>query len=241
MDSRLTVGVKIDLEQIETRLSVDPDERPTVYVSQLLDESPNGQIIAAMPFQEGKLVPLSVGQKFNASFYSKSGLYCCKVEVTGRFKKGSVFLMELTQISILEKVQRRQYFRLDYNASMEYRVVDEEEQTLLESGTLVEEDALEIEWKKSIIMDISGGGIRFVAPTKEEKGSIIQVKFEMPVGTETEIFCLYAVVLRVEKKEKNSIFEHRIMFWQLNQTLREKLIRSIFEVQRKKRSNSSTR
>ena len=47
MDSRITVGDKIDLEKIETRLSVDPEKRPPVYVSQVLDDSQNGELLVA--------------------------------------------------------------------------------------------------------------------------------------------------------------------------------------------------
>lgn len=62
----------------------------------------------------------------------------------------------------------------------------------------------------------------------------------MDVNNETEEFCIYATVLRSEaNKNKSTLFEHRIMFWNLDQSVREKLIRAIFELQRKKRSLSS--
>ncbi|MDO5156932.1 MAG: flagellar brake domain-containing protein [Eubacteriales bacterium] len=240
MDTRLTIGDKIDLEVIETRLSVDPDKRPTVYVSQVLDESPNAEVLAAMPFLDGKLVPVAVGTKFNATIYSKTGLLRCEMEVTGRFKKGSFFMMELSQKTIFSKVQRRQYFRLECNIPLTYRVIDPQEQALIESSTPYDEDVIEKEWKKAVALDISGGGVRFASASSEEKGSLLQVKFDMPVGEEIEEFCLYAALLRSQQNpNKNTIYEHRVMFWKLDQTLREKLIRSIFEIQRKKRSNSN--
>ena len=240
MDSRITIGDKIDLEKIETRLSADPDKRPTVYISQVLDDSQNGNLLAAMPIQEGKVIPLAVGQRFYATFYAKSALLRCEVEVTGRYKKGSLFLIELTQLTGFEKVQRREFFRLECNMPMEYRLINEEERSLIESGTLYDEKEMNPQWKKGIILDISGGGMRFVSGFREKKGDLIQVQFEMLVGEEEEIFCLYATLLRSEQNQNNSsIYDQRIMFWKLNKTLREKLIRSIFEIQRRSRSKSS--
>jgi c-di-GMP-binding flagellar brake protein YcgR len=240
MDSRITIGDKIDLEKIETRLSVDPDKRPPVYVSQVLDDSDNGEILAAMPFQEGKVVPLSVGQKFHATFYSQSGLLRCEVEVTGRYKKGSLFLVELTQQSLYKKVQRREFFRLACNLPIEYRIVSDVEMKLIEEGTSYDEESMKPEWKKGVILDLSGGGIRFVSSYREEKDSFLQVRFEMPVEDEDEIFCLYATLLRCEQNRNNTtLYDQRVMFWRLDYTLREKVIRSIFEIQRKNRSKAT--
>lgn len=240
MDSRITIGDKIDLEKIETRLSVDPDKRPPVYVSQVMDDSEDGQVLAAMPLQEGRVIPLGVGQKFNATFYSKKGLLRCEMEVTARYKRGTLFLMELTQNTIFKKVQRREYFRLECNMPIEYRLISEEEKMLIETGTFYDEADMVPEWRSGVALDLSGGGIRFVSGFREERDAFVQVRFEMPVGEETEIFCLFATLLSIEKnRNNNTIYDHRIMFWRLNKTLREKVIRSIFEMQRRSRSKAT--
>jgi len=240
MDSRIVIGDKMDLEKIETRISVDPDKRPTIYASQVLDESPNGGILAAMPFQEGRVVPLAVGQKFHATFYTKTGLFRCEVEITARYKKDTLFLMELTQNTVFKKIQRREYYRLECNMPMEYRLIGDAEKKMIESGTAYEEEDMNPEWKNGVMLDLSGGGIRFVSAFREEKDAFVQVRFEMPVGEETEIFCLYATLLRSEKNPNNhSIYDQRAMFWRLDYSLREKIIRSIFEIQRRIRFKSS--
>lgn len=240
MDSRIVIGDKMDLEKIETRISVDPDKRPTIYASQVLDESPNGGILAAMPIQEGRVIPLAVGQKFHATFYTKTGLFRCEVEITARYKKDTLFLMELTQNTIFKKIQRREYYRLECNMPMEYRLIGDAEKKMIESGTAYEEEDMNPEWKNGVMLDLSGGGIRFVSAFREEKDAFIQARFEMPVGGETEIFCLYATLLRSEKNQNNhSIYDQRAMFWRLDYSLREKIIRSIFEMQRRIRFKSS--
>lgn len=236
MDNRLTIGDKMDLEKIDTRLSIDPDRR-SVYVSQIMDELADGDILAAMPIQEGKMIPLAVGEQFDVTFYSKSGLLRCVMEVTGRFKKESLYLMKLTQKTVCEKVQRREFFRIECHIPMEYRLIGEEEKKLIESGTLYDEGEMNPEWKNAVALDLSGGGIRFVSAYREEKDAFMQVRFEMPVGEEEEMFYLFATVLSsIQNQNNRGIYDQRVMFWKLNQTLREKIIRSIFEMQRKNRS-----
>lgn len=149
-------------------------------------------------------------------------------------------MMELSQRSIFDKVQRRQFFRLECNIPLQYRIIDPQEKQLLDSATPYDEDVIVKEWKKGVVLDISGGGIRFVSSDFEEKENLIQVKFDMSVGDEEEEFCLFATILRSEQnRNKSTIYEQRVMFWKLDQALREKMIRTIFELQRKKRSNET--
>ena len=46
MDSRIAIGDKLELQKIETRLSVNPDIASRTYVSRVLDESELGLALA---------------------------------------------------------------------------------------------------------------------------------------------------------------------------------------------------
>lgn len=237
MDSKISIGDKIELEKIETRLSVDPDKRPERYNSQVLDEAPNDRIYASMPVRSGTIVPLSVGQRFKATFFSNSGLQSCEVVVTGRYKKDGFFLVELEQKSVLEKVQRREFFRLEKRTPIKYRIIEGEELDVIRSGNAYFPDETSLVWKDAIMIDLSGGGIRFVSAYKEEKGSFVEVQFDIEHNEEVEIVYAYAELLRSERNPNNtSIYDHRIMFWKMDNGMREKIIHYIFGEQRKRRS-----
>lgn len=241
MDSRIVVGDKIDLIKIETRLSVDPDKKPVVYNSQVLDDARNGNLLISMPIQEGKVIPFSVGTKMNATFYSKSGLFQCEIQVVGRYKKGSLFLMEVEQMSILKKVQRREYFRLNCNKPIEYRIVNEQERNMLERGEPYSLEDIETDWKKGVMLDLSGGGIRFVSPNKEVKNSFLQVRFELDLTEDdVQVVYLFANLLRSEQHPNNaSIYDNRLEFWRLDRAMQEMIVRYIFEEQRRVRSKQN--
>ncbi len=237
MDNRISIGDKLELEKIDTRLSIDPDKRPEKYISQVLDESSGDRILAAMPVKGGSIVPLGVAQHFNATFFSKSGLIRCEVVITGRYKKDGFFLVELEQVTALKKVQRREFFRFECRRQFQYRIVDVEELEKIQAG--IEYDPMEFEpqWKNAVMLDLSGGGVRFVSSQPEQKGSFVEVQFDIEVDEQVEIVYAYAELLRSERNPNNhSIYDQRIMFWKLDKTVREKIIRYIFEQQRKKRS-----
>lgn len=237
MDNKISIGDKLELEKIETRLSVDPDKKPEKYNSQILDEAPNGRIYAAMPMRGGTVVPLSVGQRFKGTFYTNTGLQNCEVVVTGRYKKDGFFLVELEQTSALQKVQRREFYRYECRKPIKYRVIDGEELEMIRSGNAFFPEEAGIVWKEAIMLDLSGGGIRFVSAHKEEKGSFVEVQFDIEHNEEIEIVYAYAELLRSERNPNNtSIYDQRIMFWKMDNGMREKIIHYIFYEQRKRRS-----
>lgn len=237
MDNRITIGDKIELEKIDTRLSVDPDKTVERYVSQVLDEAPDDRILAAMPVRGGAVVPLGVGQRLKAIFYTSGGLIQCEVVVTGRYKKDSFFLVELEQVTTLQKIQRREFFRMECRKQFKYRIIEGEELEMLRSGNAYYEDEQDILWKDAVMLDLSGGGIRFVSAHKEEKGAFVEVQFDIEYNNQVEIIYAYADLLRSERNQNNhSIYNQRVMFWRMDNGLREKIIRYVFEQQRRKRS-----
>lgn len=237
MDNRISIGDKLELEKIETRLSVDPDKKPEKYSSQVLDEAPNDRMYVAMPMRGGTVIPLSVGQRFKTTFYANSGLMCCEVVITGRYRKDGFFLMEIELATPLEKVQRRQFFRLECRKPIKYRVVEAEEQEKLQAGEEYCVDDHGLVWKDAIMIDLSGGGIRFVSGYQETKGSFIEVQFDVEYNNKVEVLYVYAELLRSERNvNNNSIYDQRIMFWKMENSVREKVIQYIFTEQRKRRS-----
>lgn len=237
MDSRIAIGDKLELQKIETRLSVNPDIASQTYASQVIDESENGEYLVSMPLKEGKVVPFSVGQELYATFYSKSGLYRCQMEVTNRYKQGQFFTMEITQKTVLNRIQRREYYRFRYNRPIKYRILSEEEQKLIEQDAVYDWDEASMEWKDGVMIDLSGGGIQFVSGTQEEQDSHMQVCFEISENGKTKHIYAFAILLRSEKNQnKSTIYDHCLMFWKMNERTREQIIRFIFDEERKNRS-----
>ncbi len=240
MDSRISIGNKIELEKIESRLSIDPDRKSTIYVSQVLDEAPNDRIYAAMPMKGGTIVPLAVGDCFDATFYTNLGLHNCQVKITGRYRKGGFFLMELEMQSPLDKVQRRQFFRLESRKPIKYRIIEGEELEMIQAGNAFFPDENALQWKDAVMIDLSGGGIRFVSAYKEQKGSFIEVQFDIEYNEQVEVVYAYADLLRSERNPNNTtIYDQRIMFWKMDNGMREKIIHYIFSEQRKRRAQNN--
>lgn len=240
MNNKIMIGDKLELEKIETRLSASPDKEPTIYVSQVLDEAEDGDLFVSMPIQAGKVIPLNVGEEFYVSFYTKSGMLRCQAEVMGRYKKDSLFLLKIALVTELQKVQRREYYRLSCHMPIIYRIISDEERKLLEEDVPYDEEEMILDWQTGEILDLSGGGIRFITSAQLPKHTLLQVRFDISSGDEVEVMYVYARLLRAERNQNNSsIYDNRIKFWRMDRVTREKIVRFIFETQRKKRSKEA--
>lgn len=242
MNNKIGIGDKLELEKIDTGLLEASRKGPVIYVSQVLDEAPEGDLYVSMPIQGGKVIPLNVGEEFYATFYTKSGMLRCQVQVTGRYKKEALYLLKLAFMTELEKVQRREYYRLSCHLPLMYRIIGEEERKLLEDDVPYDEEEMVMDWQNGEILDLSGGGIRFVTPLQIPKHTLLQVRFDISLGESAEVMYAYAVLLRAERSPNNSaIYDSRIKFWRMDRVSREKIVRFIFETQRKKRSRETSK
>ena len=83
---------------------------------------------------------------------------------------------------------------------------------------------------KGVIVDISGGGLRFVSKKAYEKDQLVLLKFELPFGKETKTFSLASKVVLSGKVERQSTeYENRVQFLFIENTTREEIIKYIFE------------
>ena len=178
----ISIGNKIDLVMLDDIIRNEANKK--VYVSKIFDILPGNKLQIAMPIYEGKIVPLSVSDKYSACFYTDKGLLQCNVIVTSRYKDGHMFFLEVLILGQLEKVQRRQFYRYVCKLNAKIRVVSDEE---YETGKLdydvISED--DLEWNDAKFMDISGGGAKIIQRNFLEKNEVVKLKFVLSVAEYT--------------------------------------------------------
>lgn len=217
------------------------------YLSKVLEKDNDYEMKIAMPIQGGKIIPLSVGESFNACFYGSVGvMYECRINITDRYKEGNLFILEVEVVSQLKKVQRRNFYRYTCMLAMQYIILPEEELTdPLEKTEEKQEEIQEVKqqekqqgakvWKQAVVMDISGGGIRIASKVKEEEGIKIEIKLPLVNGEEKTVLFLKARIIRTVPSSKNGIYELRVEFIDILESDREVIIKYIFDMERKKR------
>ncbi len=226
----VVIGNKIELVSIEQVIKNEKNKK--VYVSKVYDILQDNILQVAMPIYEGKIVPLELGGKFTACFYTDRGLLQSNVIVSSRYKSGNLFYLEITLLSEPEKVQRREFYRHNCLIDAKIRVVSDDEFTTgqLEDITLTEDD---LSWKDAKILDLSGGGARIVQLDNMDRDEVIKLKFEASTPTDNFSFSLFARVLAcTQLANKAGLYELRMEFMKIKQEERDKIVKYIFDTER---------
>ncbi|MDE6874061.1 MAG: flagellar brake protein [Lachnospiraceae bacterium] len=218
----LSVGQKIELTRYTGKLKEISGAR--TFVSQLLDQKEEGNLVIAMPMEGGKMVVFDVGDRYNMFFYTPAGLYYCIAQVSARYRSGALFMLEMECASEIEKFQRRQFFRLNCIVDVKYRRADAEE--AMELGTII---------------DISGGGVRFNGGERYTAGDELFVEFFLTIGGKLEKFHMRVrVIASTPLPNRERLYENRVEFMDISEGDREAIVKYVFEEERRRRKRDSS-
>ncbi|MCH5259035.1 MAG: flagellar brake protein [Lachnospiraceae bacterium] len=232
-------GCRVDLQTIDRSNSGAGKEERKGYQSQVIDILSDDRVEISMPMEQSKLVLLPVDAEFDLYFYTSGGLYQCYARVVDRYKNNSLYVLVLDLISNLRKHQRREYYRFSCALEMNSRQLQEEEEAAMR-GDQGDSEALtpQLPLKSSVIVDISGGGLRFVANYAYEPQSMILCKYSLLIHGESKEYNLVGKVLSVRALEnRKDAYEHRVQYVNMNAAEREEIIKYIFDEERRTLKN----
>ncbi len=228
-------GDKIDIQEIARGMKDDGSENKTYY-STVYDILSEDTLEIMMPIEHNKLILLPVDVEYDMVFYGKSGLYQCTARIIDRYKSNNVYILVIELTSNLRKYQRRDFYRFSCALEMGARNLEEEELQALE-GLCPLELQPELPLKRSVIVDISGGGLRFVSEQKYEPESLIYCRYYLQRGREEKKYEIVGKVLSVKAVDnKLNTYEHRVQYYNLDVDTREEIVKYIFEEERKSRT-----
>lgn len=246
-----SVGDKLELVKINNQGNIINEAKRHVSVVYELEEA--DYVSIAIPIENSRLVLLEVGEFYLVTVYSKTGLFQCKAKVMKRYRIQSAYAAQIQIISDLEKQQRRQFFRLDIVQDMSFRILTKDEwdeiKKLYDSFTdksgiheTMEQLKTKImySWQEGVMVDISGGGMKFNSKETSKENEIIQVKFLLGTESGPKKFLLNArVVSCSEAKNLSEIYTKRVVFLKMSRDEREAIVRYIFEEERKRRNKEN--
>ena len=229
-------GDKLELRKVE-RVQENGDEAfyRKVYHSKVCEILSEDRMEITMPIEKGKLLLLQVDSEYDLYFYTENGLYQCFARVVDRYKSNNVYIILVELTSNLRKQQRREYYRFSCALEMDTRKLSEAElQNALHSERSVKSQTEKL--NKGVIVDISGGGLRFIVEQKYDVDSLVVCVYRLLIEGQHKEYNLVGKVLSVKELEnRQGVFEHRVQYVNINTEEQEEIIRYIFQEERKHR------
>ncbi|MCR5670969.1 MAG: flagellar brake protein [Butyrivibrio sp.] len=235
----ISPGNRVELKATG-KIWMDEDIRTKhIYMTKVMDVTSDDRIEVLMPFEKGKIVLLPVDGEYSLCFYSNKGLFQCFAKIVDRYRSDNMYILVLDLTSELSKLQRREYYRFSCALELKSRQCSKEELEAFEKNRryLVDPGS---NLQKSVVVDISGGGLRFVANFHYEEGSTIYCSYRLPGNVNDKDYEMICNVLKVQELESRpGLFEHRIQYVYIDETSREDIIHFIFEEERKIRKKQT--
>ncbi len=240
MEGNTTIipGDKIEIRVLQELVQhKEGADLPKVYLSSVMDVLSETEYEVMMPIREGKMYLLPIDVRFDFLFMSNGGLYHAIGIVRERYKRDKLFILKIELTTNITKVQRREFYRMSCTLDFQFVEIEPEvanlpttEQILVQ---IAENDMFYSNFSGTIL-DISGGGIRFVSDIVVEEKQYILCEIDLTCGGETKKVRLVGQILASRKLENaDGIREYRVKFLIKDNKVREELIHYIFEEERR--------
>lgn len=235
LDNFLKPGQRIDIKAVKRAKNTDEETVEKVYSSRIYDFVSDDTLEILMPMEQTKLILLPVDGEYQTYFYTDNGLYECTVRIVDRYKSNNAYLLQVELQTNLTKCQRRDFYRYNCALDMEIRELTDEEKRAHQNGEIYRTPP-GLPFRKCVIVDISGGGLRFVTDGVYNKDSMVYCKYDLIVRGELKSYENICKVLSVKEiTNRRGEYEHRVQFVNLDNENREEIIQYIFEEERKNR------
>ncbi|MGL4774121.1 MAG: flagellar brake protein [Clostridium sp.] len=169
-----------------------------------------------IPVSNGVYLPLQNGEEVNFFYYVDNG-GCFKFDgkVIEKLIENNMHLYKISNPYNVKKIQRRSFVRVDTIEQTYYRVIKEDNDG---------------KWNKGLVVDLSGGGLRFKIKDEVNLSDIVEINLiindeKLPVKGE---------IVRIDRTEDKE-FMCGINFIDLRERERDKIISKVFQLMRKQR------
>lgn len=201
---KLIPGLSVDLQVLDGEYKGQHKTR--------VDEVGQKRISIFAPRHQREVLPLREGTQVEIVFWDDVASYTMESVIVQRIAVPvPIFVLECSDD--IRRVQRRNYVRVAAFFSVAFQVVEKTGLSDLKLG---------------IMLDLSGGGMRFQTKEKLEKETIMYTYLELPSGK----LGVPARVCRVEPIEGTKKFSVSVDFYQISERDRDRVIRCVFDIQR---------
>lgn len=232
-------GDRIELRTVEKSFPIKNellDNVTKTYMSQIHGFLSEERMEIVMPMEGTKLILLPVDAVYDMYLTTNTGLYQCFIKIVDRYKSNNVYILVAEMISNLRKYQRRDYYRFTCALEMQSRELTEEEIEKMDTQQSV--TFADLPMKHSVIVDISGGGLRFLSNQEYEPGTKLYITYSLNIKEKTKTYRVVGNILASKPSEyRKGVYEYRVQYVNMTNDDREELIKYIFEEERKHRNH----
>lgn len=206
--------------KVNDRIEVVNNDKP--YKALIMDVQDDFLQIN-VPVYDGDYLMMHSKEKIEINSYLEDGgCFNFNVEVISRGKEGNIVYYRLSKPYNIQKIQRRNFFRVGLTDVIEYKKI-----------TMVnEEDFDNISYEKGLMVDLSAGGLKLKVKDSIIKDELLLVKLKVN-ELQLELKCDIVRIENTADKEKLC----GLRFIDITSAQSELIVKELFKIIRKQRAN----
>lgn len=209
----MEIGAKIE---IVTKFGSNREE---IYFSMVQDIISDSTFLITMPMSKGKPAFLHIGEEVLVYYFNYHGQYSFRAIVIKRYEFQGIYFFKLEKNSKVARLQRRNYFRLPKTIPVQVDIFSKDKIVNTLYGNS---------------LDIGGGGLAVIVDKKLNEDSKVICTFTLEHDSAIKDFQVKGRVVRcVHTQNMDDKFEVGISFEDICEQQRDRIIKFIFEEQRK--------
>ena len=231
----LKPGAKVDIRYLQSVANHGRSDDDDHYVSGIHDIEEDGTLELEMPMRGGKVVLVPMGIRYEFVFTMDKKLYKADADIVGRFRKGGFSLVRAKLVSPVEKFQRREYYRLDLMLPLDFISLDDRAGELTKMADIRQliEGRSDLVVGSGTILNISGGGLRFMTDSDLDEIPYLFMRFAIEIGDQKRIIALIGQILAKDDNEDQKHRSYRVRILYKDTRCQDLIIRFIFEQERR--------
>lgn len=205
--------------QLSINQKIEIIEDNTTYKSNIQDINED-YIMIGMPISGSRYYMMHSGTIIEFYVCSDKEVIKCRSVVLGKQKEKNLQLAIISIPEVIEKVQRREFFRLPIVMELKYYALPEDSTYIDLKGV---PSGYFKRLEKTLSIDISGGGMMVITKAHLQAGRHILISLMIP--EEINLLC---TVVRCEYNNIDKNYRTALRYEKIDERIRDKIIKFIF-------------
>jgi Predicted glycosyltransferase len=215
----LKIGTRLELRLLDN----NGNKIGNTYISQMFESGDEKCIVVSSPIYESRLVFIPQKSKVLISFSTQKNEFMgFTATVNDRGHIGNISVLYLSMDTPIGKIQRRDYYRLDCNLDVGYRLhnpADGKDKGVME------------DYRKALSKNISASGACIIVLEELPSNTILDIKINFIGACDIKAVCTVVRCIKMDMSKK-SRYELGLRFIEISESDREYMVKYISEKQR---------
>jgi len=214
LSDSIRIGDRVEIQQSKE------NDRPKKHISQVENILAADRFVLHVPISYGQLVELSKAYTYRFVFFTEKGISRFSGHIEDSKEEDGFALMIIKLAGEGEKLQRRDFFRLDCILPMKFSMMDKKSMDAPDDAEVFQ----------GIVKDIGGGGLSFLSNESLEEDDIAKLIIKL----DDDILVAIGEILHKQYFPKSNYkYQYRAGFIGIRPSEQEKIVQFIFERQKR--------